>query len=167
MRRYEGDKVVLNITVIPVLLDNTPLSEYLAAIHGIDLRPTRVHRLDPVRTIAPRVIWIARRFLEASVRNRRWVDSILSYSLVIVIVAAWWFLFVTLFKDVMSTAVMAMSTSVKYLVVCGPVVLSVVLAVTMCAGRRWRLRALAKDYTRPGSVGDFVVREFNRRLRQS
>ena len=150
--------------VIPVLFDNTPLSDFLAPIHGIDLRPIRVHRLDPIRTLIPRFIRIARQFVEASTRRP---DGISSYSLVVALTVGWVLVVRALYPQLMSTAMGTIVTCSQYLVVFGPVVLLMAYAVMTLAGREWRLRALAKDYTRPGSVGDFVVREFNRRLRHT
>ena len=75
--------------IVPVLLDNTPLSPSLSPIHGIDLRPMRIHRLDPLRTLAPRLLQTIETGLRAAFAEGRWIGSIPSCLIAVLVATAW------------------------------------------------------------------------------
>jgi hypothetical protein len=152
------------IVVIPVILDDTPLPPTIEWIHGIDLRPTRVHRLNPIRTMVPRATRSARALLHAAVGEGRRIDSLTSYTTLTVVALAWGLLCWLWGGPVIAKAWATIRDTLVYLVVYGPPAILAAHFALSFARRRMRLHALTRDHERPGSLANFVVREFSRRL---
>jgi hypothetical protein len=153
----------LNRIVVPVLLDNTPLSESLSYIHGIDLRATRVHRLDPLRTLAPRLVTGGRLLVAATLGEGRRVDSILFSFVCLVLAALWIWLFLDVFEAGLSVLGAALKARRAVIAVIPVIVLAIWAAKSQVVARV-RLLYLHR-FGRQDSPGAFVVREFTRHVR--